>query len=68
MSFKKLLLLTRDGVAQLLPVTPDVSCPHSGEASDPREGGARQDEGSLPSYLQKSTEDGSQPRRECSIQ
>lgn len=50
-------LLTRDGVAKLLPVTPDVSRPHCREASNPREGGARQDEGSLLSYLHESTED-----------
>lgn len=57
-------LLTRDGVSKLLPVTPDVSRPHSREASDAREGGARQDEGSLPSYFHKSAEDGSQPQGE----
>lgn len=42
---------TRDGVSQLLPVTPDISCPHSREASDAREGGAGEDKGSLPLYL-----------------
>lgn len=42
---------TRDGVSQLLPVTPHISCPHSREASDAREGGAGEDKGSLPLYL-----------------
>lgn len=46
---------TRDGVAKLLPVTPDVSRPHSGEASDARKGGARQDEWPLTANLCEST-------------
>lgn len=61
-------LLTRDGESKLLPVTPDVSCPHCREAPDAREGGARQDEGSLPSYVQECTEDGNQHRDKWSRQ
>lgn len=68
MTFEKLHLLTRDGVSKLLPVTPDISCPDTREASNARVGGARQDERPLPSYLHKSTENSGQPRREFSIQ
>lgn len=51
---------TWDGVAKLLPVTPDVSRPHPGEASDAWEGGARQDEWSLTTNLYESAGDGEQ--------
>lgn len=68
MTPEKLRLLTRDGVSKLLPVAPDVTCPHPREASDARVGGARQDEGSLPSNLHKSAADGSPPWGEYSVQ
>lgn len=51
------LFLTRDGKTQLLPVAPDVSSPHSGEASNAGKGGAGQDEGPLAPDLYKGTKD-----------
>ena len=68
-TLQKLHLLTRDGVSKLLPVTPDITCPHSRETSDARVRGARQDKGSLPSYHPKSSRIGNQnPRNENSLQ
>lgn len=51
------LFLTRDGKTQLLPVAPDVSSPHSREASNAGKGGAGQDEGPLAPDLYKGTKD-----------
>lgn len=66
-AFENQHLLTRDGVAKLLPVTADISRPQSGEAPDAWEGGARQDEWSLTAYFQQSARDGKkiQPINNC---
>lgn len=61
-TFQKWHFLTRNWESELLPVTPDISCPHSRKASDAGERGAWQHKGSLPPYLQQSTEDGNKPQ------